>query len=58
MDELGPLVSLVEQAPVAGAVIVVVVVFLRHLRAESEANRLVMGELRQALDALRERLNK
>jgi choline-glycine betaine transporter len=49
--------DIVAQAPFLAAVIVVVVVFLKHIRESDAGNREVMRELRDAINRLRESMN-
>jgi choline-glycine betaine transporter len=49
--------DIVAQAPFLAAVIVVVVVFLKHIRESDAGNREVMRELREAINRLRESMN-
>ncbi len=44
--------ALIDQAPSAAAVIVVVILFLKFLREEREANALVMAKITDKLDKL------
>lgn len=53
MSDAELVAKLMEQAPAVGAVLVVVVVFLRHIRAEARANREVLAQLTEALVQLR-----
>lgn len=51
-----PLLELLGNAPAVVAVIYIVIVFLKHIREADHENRLIMGELRDALKGLRDEL--